>query len=74
MLNCKLYITVHTVAEGGRKLIIRVCWMQSVVHLVQTPSTSPCHRSLGTQRDVTRKNEVRSHLLINIALALLSDH
>lgn len=38
------------------------------------PSTSPCHCSLGTQRDVTRKNEVRSHLLINIALPLLSEH
>lgn len=24
MLNCELYITVHTVAKGGRKLIISV--------------------------------------------------
>lgn len=38
------------------------------------PSTSPYHWALGSQRDVTRKNEVRSHLLINIALPLLSDH
>lgn len=41
MLNCKLYITVHTVAEGGRKLIIWVCWMQSVVHLIWTPPPLP---------------------------------
>lgn len=30
MLNCKLYITVHAVAKGGRKLIISLCWMQGV--------------------------------------------
>lgn len=74
MLNCKLYITAHTAAEGGRKLIIWACWMQSVVHLSWTPATSPCHCTLGTQRDVTGKNEVCSHLLINIALPLLPDH
>lgn len=39
------------------------------------PTTStPRHRTLGTWRHVTRKNEVCSHLLINIALLLLSDH
>lgn len=38
MLNCELYIKVHTVAKGGRKLIISVCWMQGWVRLIWTLS------------------------------------
>lgn len=42
MLNCELYIMVHTVAKGGRKLIISVCWMQGLgaPHLDSTTSPS----------------------------------
>lgn len=75
MLNCELYIMVHIVAKGGRKLIISVCWMQGWVHLIWTPlPLLLCHGTPGTKLNVTRKNGVHSHLLINVALSLLLYH
>lgn len=59
---------VHTVAKGGRKLIISVCWMQSWVRLIWTPPLPLCHSTPGTQLNETRKNGVRRHFLINMAL------
>lgn len=74
MLNCKLYITVHTVAKGGKETHYFGLLDAGLGAPHLDPTTSPCHRTPGTKLNLTRKNGVRSHLLINIALPLLLYH
>lgn len=67
-------ISVHTVAKRGEEThyFSLLDAGPGAPHLDST--SPPCRCTPGTKRNVTRKNGLCSHLLINIALPLLLYH